>query len=207
MAEKKTEPKQMLEREYIVPLRKGWLKVPKYKRTNKAVKTLKEFIARHMKVYDSDLRKIKVDIILNNEIRFRGIKKPPARIKVKAKKFDDGIVRVELVDIPKHIVFARIREMKKADAMKKDKKVKVDEEKKVEEKKVEEKKVEESSSSKDDEDHKKKEEKVGEEKEDEEDKKKEEKPKTDLKETKQKIKEKPVSKDKDVRIQRKALAR
>ena len=68
---KKIEPKVELEREYIVPLRKGWLKVPKYKRANKSMKTLKEFIAKHMKVYDRDLRKIKVDQILNNEMRFR----------------------------------------------------------------------------------------------------------------------------------------
>ena len=71
--EKQTGPKITLEREYIVPLRKGWLKVPKHKRANKAVKTLKEFIARHMKLYDDDLRKIKIDMLLNNEIRFRGM--------------------------------------------------------------------------------------------------------------------------------------
>src|SRR3989344_5780857 len=107
--EKIKEPKVVLEREYIVPLRKGWLKVPKYKRANKAVKTLKEFIARHMKLYDDDLRNIKIDIDLNNEIRFRGMKKPPAKIKVKAKKFEDGIVNVELVNIPAHIKFAKLR--------------------------------------------------------------------------------------------------
>jgi large subunit ribosomal protein L31e len=111
--QKKAEPKLVLEREYIVPLRKGWLKVPKYKRGKKAVKTLKEFLARHMKVYDRDLRKIKVDIDLNNEIRFRGMKKPPAKIKVKAVKYDNGIVRVEIVDIPEHIKFKRLREEKK----------------------------------------------------------------------------------------------
>ena len=62
---KETGPKQILEREYIVPLRKGWLKVPDYKRANKAVKTLKEFLVKHMKVYDRDLRKIKIEIDLN----------------------------------------------------------------------------------------------------------------------------------------------
>ena len=113
MAKKDTAPKMEYEREYIVPLRKGWLKVPSYKRGNKAVKTLKEFIARHMKVYDRDLRKIKVEVDLNNEIRFRGMTKPPAKIKVKAKKFDDGNVSVELVDLPKHIEFKRKREEKK----------------------------------------------------------------------------------------------
>lgn len=113
MAKQEKQPAVILEREYIVPLRKGWLKVPKYKRGAKAVKTLKGFIAQHMKVYDRDLRKIKLDIILNNEIRFKGMKKPPARIKVKAKKFDDGIVRVELVELPPKLKFAKLRGEKK----------------------------------------------------------------------------------------------
>ena len=121
MAKKKqAEPRLTLEREYIVPLRKQWLKVPEYKRASRAVKTLKQFIAKHMKVYDKDLRKIKIEIDLNNEIRFRGMKKPPARIKVKAKKYDDGLVRVELVDIPIHIKFARLKKEKaKLDVKKK----------------------------------------------------------------------------------------
>lgn len=179
MAKKVQESKLMLEREYIVPLRKGWLKVPKYKRTNKAVKTLKEFIARHMKVYDKDLRKIKIDIILNNEIRFRGIKKPPSRIKVRAKKFEDNTVRVELVEVPKHIEFARLREIKKEIEKKIEKPV----EKKG--KKPEEDKKEESK---------------------EDEKKKDEKKKI---ESKVAVKEKAqkISKDKGVKIQRKALGK
>ena len=111
--EKIKEPKIILEREYIVPLRKGWLKVPEYKRATKAIKTLKKFIARHMKLYDSDLRKIKIDQVLNNEIRFRGMKKPPAKIKVIAKKFDNNVIKVELVNIPTHIKFKKEREEKK----------------------------------------------------------------------------------------------
>ena len=116
---KKQEPKLALEREYTVPLRQGWLKVPKSKRANKAVKTLKGFIARHMKVYDKDLRKIKIDMLLNNELRFKGMRKPPARIKVRAKKYDDDIVKVELVEIPAHIKFAKLREEKKTAEIKK----------------------------------------------------------------------------------------
>lgn len=134
---KKIEPKVIVEREYIVPLRKGWLKVPKHKRANKAIKTLKEFIARHMKIYDRDLRKIKVEQILNNEIRFRGMKKPPTKIKVKVKKFDNNIVRVELVDIPAHVKFARLRDEKKK--LELDKKAKVKETEETKEKKVEDK--------------------------------------------------------------------
>jgi large subunit ribosomal protein L31e len=134
--EKKVEAKVILEREYIVPLRKEWLKVPEYKRANKAVKALKEFIAQHMKVYDRDLRKIKIDILLNNEIRFRGMKKPPSKIKVKALKKDDGSVEVKLVDIPVHISFElardarkQVEKLKKAEDKKKEEKVKKKEEK------------------------------------------------------------------------------
>ena len=144
MAKKEIEPKIISEREYIVPLRKGWLKVPKYKRANKAVKTLKEFIAKHMKVYDRDLRKIKVDELVNNQIRFRGMYKPLAKIKIKAKKYDNGIVRVELVNLPVHVKFARLRNEKKQIELAKKVKAKPETPKeeniKEEEEKVEEKK-------------------------------------------------------------------
>lgn len=114
MAEKKPqEPKVILEREYIVPLRREWLKVPMHKRANKAAKALKQFLAKHMKIYDRDLRNIKISQEINNEIRFRGMKKPPAKIKVLAKKLDNGIVRAELVDIPVNIKFERLNKEKK----------------------------------------------------------------------------------------------
>ena len=142
MAKKQAEPKIVLEREYIVPLRHGWLKVPKHKRAMKAVKTLKEFIAQHMKVYDRDLRKIKLDIDLNNEIRFKGMRKPLAKIKVKAIKYDTGIVRVNLVDIPEKIKFKRLKELKKLEPVKKKAEIKSTEEKKKEEKPSEKKKKE-----------------------------------------------------------------
>jgi len=183
---KKTEPKVILEREYIVPLRKGWLKVPNHKRANKAVKTLKEFVAQHMKVYDRDLNKIKVEQDLNNEIRFRGMKKPPARIKVKAKKYDNDIVRVELVDIPVHVKFARIREEKKKAVLDKKVKAKEAEKPKSEEAKSKEP-VEESEETKE---------------------KKKASKEDSLARAKMQAKEmKHIAKDKGVKVQRKALAK
>lgn len=185
MAKKEIKPKIILEREYIVPLRKGWLKVPKYKRANKAVKTLKEFIARHMKVYDRDLRKVKVDELVNNEIRFRGMYKPLARIKIKAKKYDDGIVRVELVNLPVHVKFAKLREGKKL----------LELEKTV---KVEEKKIEKPKEIKPEEKEKAEEAKE----------KREASKEEGLAKSKQQAKEmKHISKDKKVQIHRKALSR
>jgi len=135
MAEEKPK-KIIIEREYIVPLRREWLKVAEFKRANKAVKALKQFLVQHMKVYDRDLRKIRVDILLNNEIRFRGMRKPPASIKVKAIKYEDGFVDAKLVDIPKHIEFQLAREARRqVESIQKGKQ----EEKKIDEKKEEKK--------------------------------------------------------------------
>jgi len=110
MAEKKEIPKVVLEREYIIPLRKEWIKVPRYKRAPKAIKAIKEFLVKHMKIYNRNLNNIKINRILNNEIWFRGIKKPPAKIKIIAKKLDNGLVDVELVDIPAIVKFKIVKE-------------------------------------------------------------------------------------------------
>lgn len=88
-----------LSREYVIPLRRQVMKAQKYRRAKKAVRTIKEFLAKHMKVENRDLNKVKVNIYLNNEVWYRGIKNPPAKIKVKAEK-RDGIVYVELAEIP-----------------------------------------------------------------------------------------------------------
>ncbi|MDP7180832.1 MAG: 50S ribosomal protein L31e [Candidatus Woesearchaeota archaeon] len=95
MAKKEEEPKITLDRTYNVPLRKGWLKAPKYKRAKKAVKTLKEFMVRHMKSDD-----IKIGLYANKEIWKRGIKSPPHHINVTAKKNDKDEVFVEIVGAP-----------------------------------------------------------------------------------------------------------
>ena len=130
--EEKTEAKVEIEREYIVPMRKGFMNVPHYRRAKKAVKTLKEFMVKHMNIRDGDTRKIKVNIHLNNEIWFRGVRNPLHKIKVKAKKID-GIVYVELADIPEVVGFKIAREAKAAAAaMSGEKKVVKTPEKKVE---------------------------------------------------------------------------
>jgi len=109
---KKTEIKtEKIEREYIIPLREKGRSVPRYKKTPKAVKTVKEFLVRHMKIRDRDLNKIKIDRFVNEVLWFRGIKNPPHKIKIKAIKQGD-LVRVELVDIPEKLKYKKIREEK-----------------------------------------------------------------------------------------------
>jgi len=109
MAEKqKTKPTEKLEREYVIPLRTYWKRVPRYKRANRAIKGIKEFLVQHMKMRDRDLNKVKLDKFLNEQIWVRGIKKPPVKIKVKAIK-QDNIVRVELADMPDRLKFKKKR--------------------------------------------------------------------------------------------------
>jgi len=82
-----------LERTYTVPLRQGFRKSPKYYRTNRAVTTLRAFLARHMKAPDD---KIAIGQHLNEELWRNGIRHPPARVSVTVRKFDDGTVQAEL---------------------------------------------------------------------------------------------------------------
>lgn len=141
MAEKK-ESKIELEREYVINVRRKVSYVPHYRRANKAIKSIKEFLAKHMKVENRDTRKVKMDTYLNQEMWFKGIKNPPTRIKVKAKKID-GIVYAELADVPKVIQYQMDRDnRRKSEAEKQAPKKPVVSEpivEKTEEEKIEEK--------------------------------------------------------------------
>jgi len=124
MAKKAEVKTDKIEREYVIPLRVEWRKVPRYKRAAKAAKAIKEFLAKHMKVRDRDLKKVKLDIYLNETIWARGIKKPPSKIKVKAIK-EGNVVRAELVEYSDRLKFKKIRaeklEKTAADAIEKKK--------------------------------------------------------------------------------------
>lgn len=108
MAKKQEITEEKIEREYIIPLREKGRSVPRYKKTPKAVKTIKEFLAKHMKIYDRDLNKIKIDKHLNEVLWKRGIKNPVHKIKVKAIKKGDE-VKVELIELPEKIKFKKVR--------------------------------------------------------------------------------------------------
>jgi large subunit ribosomal protein L31e len=104
--------KEKTEHEYIIPLREKVRPAVRYKKTPKAIKSVKQFIARHMRIYDKDLNKIKLDKYVNEYLWARGIKNPPHKIKVKAVKNLDGTVMVELVDLPDKLKFKKLREEK-----------------------------------------------------------------------------------------------
>jgi len=96
------------EREYVIPLRKKYQLAARYKKTPKAVKTVKEFLVKHMQIRDRDLNKIKIDKFLNEILWFRGIRNPPYKIRVKAVKEGD-IIRVYALELPKKLEFKKKR--------------------------------------------------------------------------------------------------
>ena len=140
MAKKTEAAVEKIEREYIIPLRDKCKPVPIYRKTEKAIRSVKEFVAKHMKVYDRDLSKIKIDTYLNELLWNRGIQSPPHKIKVKVIK-EGEIVRVEAVELPNDLKFKRARETernKKAESGLKKKKVSENKEEKPVEQKTDE---------------------------------------------------------------------
>jgi large subunit ribosomal protein L31e len=103
---------KILEREYVIPLRRAWQRVPAYERSGRAIKAIKIFIAKHMKVPERDTDKVKLDVYFNNEIWFRGRANPPAKVKVKAKKEGD-LVHVTFVHVPEHVKFLKAKHEKR----------------------------------------------------------------------------------------------
>ncbi|MEK6905511.1 MAG: 50S ribosomal protein L31e [Nanoarchaeota archaeon] len=85
-----------LERTYNVPLRKEYMKAPRWNRTKKAVIALRQFLAKHMKSENVLLSKE-----LNEEMWKHGIQNPPHHVKVNAVKDDKGVVKADLFAVEK----------------------------------------------------------------------------------------------------------
>ena len=130
---------------YVIPLRREFLKVPRYKRTGRAVKAIKQFVAKHMKVPERDTSKVKLDIHFNNQLWFKGRTNPPTRVKVSVKKEKDNYL-VDFVDTPEHVKFNKPKlerrhkkVEKKPTPAKEDKKETLEDKTQTEEEKKEEK--------------------------------------------------------------------
>jgi len=150
--DKKSE--QLFERTYTIPLRSEWLKAPRYRRAKKAIRAMKEFLIRHMKIRDGDFGKIKIDNWVNRAIWSRGIKNVPHKITIRATKFSDETVSVELISLPKSFKAedsflkkkmekAKKKTEEKKKENEKKEKAKKEQEKKQAEQKSEEEKIEE----------------------------------------------------------------
>ncbi|WP_456472527.1 50S ribosomal protein L31e [Methanocaldococcus sp.] len=82
-----------MERIYTISFRDIINRSTRKKRVPRAIKKLRMFLMRHMKAKD-----VKISNELNEKMWERGIEKPPARVRVKAVKDEDGVVRAELIE-------------------------------------------------------------------------------------------------------------
>jgi large subunit ribosomal protein L31e len=83
---------KLKEQIYIIPLR-AVQHTPRWERGKRAMKAIRDFLARHMKSED-----IKLAQNINEAVWERGSHKPPSRIRVRAMKFEDGQVQAELAE-------------------------------------------------------------------------------------------------------------
>jgi large subunit ribosomal protein L31e len=94
------------ERFYTIPLGKAWL-VPPNKRAPKAIRIIRDFIKRHMKLEakkeaeegeEAEPKRLIISNEVNERIWSRGIEKPPRKIRVRATRDRDGNVTVYLAE-------------------------------------------------------------------------------------------------------------
>jgi large subunit ribosomal protein L31e len=87
-----SEAKVEVERVYVINLRRT-REVSRTKRSPYAIRLIRSFVARHMRVEPS---KVRVENDVNNYVWSRSIEKPPRRVEVKVTKYSDGTVKVTL---------------------------------------------------------------------------------------------------------------
>ena len=105
--EKGEEEKEIVEeRTYTVPLGKAWI-MPPNKRTPRALRMLKIFMIKHMKLEarkeeETEKEEEPPQLVISNEVNekmwSRGIEKPPRKIRVRAEKDKEGNVTVYLAE-------------------------------------------------------------------------------------------------------------
>ena len=81
-----------LERIFTIPLR-ATKQVPVPKRAKHAVRSIRKYIAKHMK---GELTNVWIDEPVNRLLWSRGKNNPPSSIRVKAVKFEDDLIEVTL---------------------------------------------------------------------------------------------------------------
>lgn len=75
--------------------------VPKTKRAPRAIKEIKDYVRQHladksMAKEDVPEKDVWIDYRLNEHLWSRGIENPPSRVRVKAIRFEDGLIEVSL---------------------------------------------------------------------------------------------------------------
>jgi large subunit ribosomal protein L31e len=111
------------ERTYIIPLRREFLKVPRYRRAKRAISEIRKFSKKHMKMED-----VRIGRDLNMKVMEKGTETPPHKVQVKIMKFDE-YVRVDLPDVDLEKLDKSFKKEDEKDSKKEIKKEEVKEEK------------------------------------------------------------------------------
>jgi len=92
------------ERIYTIPLGKAWIR-PSKKRAPKAMKMIKDFVKRHMKLEagvtleeEEEPKKLIISNEVNERVWKQGIEKPPRKVRVRAAKDKEGNITVYLAE-------------------------------------------------------------------------------------------------------------
>lgn len=91
------------ERIYTIPLSRAWISPPK-RRAPRAVRIVKSFIQKHMKIKTEaeeegeEPEKLVLSNEVNQKIWSRGIREPPRNIRVRAVKDKEGVITVYLAE-------------------------------------------------------------------------------------------------------------
>lgn len=92
-----------VERVFTIPLSMT-RNVPKTKRAPRAIKEIKEYVRRHLAdktpsdEEESEKKDVWIDYRLNEFLWSKGIENPPSKVRVKAIRFEDGLIEVSLPD-------------------------------------------------------------------------------------------------------------
>lgn len=91
-----------LERVFTIPLTIT-KKIPRTKRAPRAIKEIREYVKRHMveklshgEEDEETKKEIWIDYRLNERLWAKGIENPPSKVRVKAIRFEDGLIEVSL---------------------------------------------------------------------------------------------------------------
>ncbi|HTT17001.1 MAG TPA: 50S ribosomal protein L31e [Thermoplasmata archaeon] len=90
-----THKREEIEREYVIPLRASRHQPSRRRRAGHALETVRRFVVRHMHGAAED---VWIDPRLNEHIWERGIQRIPSHVRVKAIRFEDGLIEVDLLD-------------------------------------------------------------------------------------------------------------
>jgi large subunit ribosomal protein L31e len=102
--EEKGEEEIVEEKVYTIPLGRAWISSHQ-KRAPRAIRLVKNFIQRHMKVKEETLEEEGEEgerVVISNEVNeriwSRGIQKPPRKIRVRAAKDKEGTITIYLAE-------------------------------------------------------------------------------------------------------------